>query len=520
MNAHRIPIRLPLPIVLVLGILLGGAAPLAGQAVLDGPVELTPESMVELALSNSYQVRYLNMGVEQTRQRLRAQRARLRSSVSLDITAPTFESISEEVYDSNLGRNLIVRENSRRWQAGLSVRQPVILFGYPTNGYLSLNNRMYRYTQYPEGGGRDINYYNRYFVQYTQPLFQPNSLRNNLEEAELNLENAQLGFYRDMISLVDDASDDFYDLFEIAYEEVITGDYVANLEAAVETARRLVAADSARQIELDQVQVELGNARERVQRARTDFRLEMASLKTRLSLAASDSLYLVPELDLRPVEVDPERATRFAMELTPRLRSLEIQKRENEINLDETRGRNAFRVDLEFTYGREMRDPQFRELWGEPSNTYTIEVDARIPIWDWGERNANIEASRISLERTMLRMEEAEGDIVTSVQNQVQTVQELQSRALTLQQNLELARGISRQNLDRYAAGTVAIQDVLQSFRSELTTAENLADAFLGWRNALLRLQMLTYFDFEYDMPVLERFGIDAAAAGRGGFNQ
>jgi len=32
----------------------------------------------------------------------------------------------------------------------LSVVQPVILLGYPTNGYLSLNNRMYRYTQYEE----------------------------------------------------------------------------------------------------------------------------------------------------------------------------------------------------------------------------------------------------------------------------------------------------------------------------------------------------------------------------------
>ena len=50
--------------------------------------------------------------------------------------------------------------------------------------------------------------------------------------------------------------------------------------------------------------------------------------------------------------------------------------------------------------------------------------------------------------------------------------------------------------------------DVLQSFRREVDTADNLLDAYLGWRRALLRIQRLTYFDFELGLPVLERFGV------------
>ena len=38
----------------------------------------------------------------------------------------------------------------------------------------------------------DLNYYNRYFVSYTQPLFQPNELKNDLEEAELDLESDEI----------------------------------------------------------------------------------------------------------------------------------------------------------------------------------------------------------------------------------------------------------------------------------------------------------------------------------------
>ena len=49
------------------------AWPLGAQEP-GGTIELSLERMVELTLSNSYQVRFLNLGVEQTRLRLAAER--------------------------------------------------------------------------------------------------------------------------------------------------------------------------------------------------------------------------------------------------------------------------------------------------------------------------------------------------------------------------------------------------------------------------------------------------------------
>src|SRR5690606_37131100 len=103
--------------------------------------------------------------------------------------------------------------------------------GYPTNGYLSLNNRVYRYRQFAEDDD-DIRYYNRYFVQYRQPFFQPNYLRNNLEEAELDLENSELAFQSDAVNIIDDVADDYYDLFRVGYERLIFEELVENLERA------------------------------------------------------------------------------------------------------------------------------------------------------------------------------------------------------------------------------------------------------------------------------------------------
>ena len=492
--------------VLVVGAFFGSAAPGAAQEA--NVVRLTLERMVDLALSNSFQVRQLNMSIDRTRFNLQAERARLKSRIDLNVSAPDFQSIAEPRWNSTLQREEIIHENSRRFEAQLSIRQPVVLFGYPTNGYLSLNNRIYRYNQLDNDGVSDLRYYNRYFVSYTQPLFQPNGLRKDIEGAELDLEDSQLRFYRDVVELVADLSDDYFELFGISYQELINGSHVENLTAAVAAAETLSAADSTRTIEVGQIRVELANASEQVRQSESQFRLNAASLRTRLNLAETDSITLSPLISVRPVTTNTEQATQFAMELSPRIRQLNISLRENEIRLEETKGRRGFRMDLGFSYGREAQDPIFDQIWADPSNSYTIDVNAYLPIWDWGERSSRIEGSRIALDQSRLRREEAEQSIRSDMRNQVRNVGEFEDRALAMEQNLGLATGLSESSLELYEQGLISALDLLQSFRRQVDTANNFLDAYLGWRRALLRIQQLTFYDFELDLPLLERFGV------------
>ena len=110
-------------------------------------IPLTLETMVELTLSRRYQVRRLNIGIQRDQFNIQAEQARLKSSVDLELTMPAFRKTSEPRWNSDLGKDEIIQENTRRWEGDLSVSQPVVLFGYPPDGYLSLNNRVVKYTQ-------------------------------------------------------------------------------------------------------------------------------------------------------------------------------------------------------------------------------------------------------------------------------------------------------------------------------------------------------------------------------------
>jgi outer membrane protein TolC len=479
-------------------------------------IDLTLERMVDLTLSTSYQIRRLNLGIQRDQHNLHAEQARLRSSVDMDLTIPAFRLTSEPKWNSDLQRDEIIQENTRRWEGELSVSQPVMLLGYPTNGYLSVNNRMYRYTQIDDDGNKDVDYYNRYYISYRQPLFQPNELKNNLEQAEMRLEETQLDFYDDVVGMVNRVSRTYYDLFREYYSRDVSLDLVANLERALAIAGELAQVDSARAIDLDQIQVELANALENVQSAESSIRLRSASVKRDLGLNDADSIAVTPVFRLDPVSIDMDQAMEYARDLTPRMRNLAIDLRNSEIRLEDTKGRGGFQLDLNMSYGRERRDEEFGNLWVDPDNSYTVNVTADIPLWDWGERKARLASSEIGIQQTRLRIEEQELEMVSDVRNEVLNVRDREVRTLAMRENLDLARDVSETSFQRYQTGAITVLDLLLSLRREEDTAENFLDAYLSWRSSLRSLQEQTYFDFELGVPVLERFGVQGRLSQNG----
>jgi outer membrane protein TolC len=141
-----------------------------------------------------------------------------------------------------------------------------------------------------------------------------------------------------------------------------------------------------------------------------------------------------------------------------------------------------------------------------------VDVSATVPIWDWGQRRARIQAQEINIRRNALELEQTEAEIVSELTNEVRDMEELQSRVLAMQDNLTLARGLSSQSLEQYRQGAITVADLLLSLRRETDTANNFLEAYVSWKESIQELQQMTYYDFERGQPVIQRFGIDINA--------
>ncbi len=468
-------------------------------------IDLTLETAVNIAMQNSYRIKQLKLGIERSRQWLKAERAGLKSRVYMNIKTPDFRAISDYKWDSVLGKDVIVRQNTQMWWMNLSVRQPVILLGYPTNGYLSLNNNIYRYDQL-NGGQWDPSFYNRYFLKFEQPFFQPNRLKNDLQKAELRLEQNELQFLDDQVQMIEDIADDYYQLFSYAYNDIISERYVKNLERLSKVAGCEMQENGSKTIDCIQIQVEITNAREKKAQNLSDFRLQATRMKQRLRLNPNDSLDVKPVIRITPIHVDLDEALKYAYTLRPRIRLLEINKKQREIDLTNVKGWNAFRMNVEMTYGLEKQDKNYKDLWREYDNSYSMTINAYIPIWDWGQRKARIEAQKITIRKTELYVEETRNRIKSEIQNAVTNLEEYQQRALSMSENMQMAEEITNLSMTRYENGEISLQDLLQTINRQKETEENFLESYLGYRKSLLGLTVDTFYDYENDIQLLEKF--------------
>ncbi|HPG41391.1 MAG TPA: TolC family protein [bacterium] len=468
-------------------------------------IELTLNSAVRIAMDNSYRIKQLRLGIERTRLWLQAERAGLKSRIYMNISAPEIEDLSDYKWNSLLQRDEIVRQSTQRWQMDLSVRQPVVLFGYPTDGYLSLNNQMYRYLQ-KDPNGNDISYYNRYFLKFEQPFFLPNNLKNKIELAELNLKSRELEYIDDQIEFLRQIADDYYTLFKLSYTRKIYEWRIENLNEIARLVYHMLQQDSTRTIETIQVQVELANVQEKLLQNQSDIRIATSRLKQRLRLNGEDNLIINPNIYIVPVKVNVEEAIQYGYTLRPQLRSLANNKRRDEIDLENVKGWNAFHMNLEMTYGIEKQDDSYRQLWGNSDNSNSVTLTAYIPLWDWGQRQARIEAQEISIKKTDLDLEEIKNRIASDITNAVSNLDEYQERALKMQENMEIAKEITAQSMILYQNGKISLQDLLQTIIRQSDTEFNFLEVYLGYRKSLLTLMTNTYYDYENSISLLDQF--------------
>lgn len=477
------------------------------QLYAQNRITLTLDSAVEIAMGSSYSIKQLQLGIERNRYNLKARQASLKSRVYMNLRVPEIEAVSDYKWNSTLKKDEIIKQNTQLLQMDLSVRQPVVLLGYPTNGYLSLNNKMYQYIQ--RDGYKDVNYYNRYYVRYEQPFFLPNSLKNDIEDAELDLERRELEYIDDWVRQIDSIADDYYDLWDLTYRNLIYSRQEENLQRVVEIAEAAAREDTERGIEKIQVQVECANAQEMLLKNHANIRMETMRIKQRLRMSDEDSVCVEPEVKVTPVNVDMEQAIQYGFSLRPRLRMLSIDKRKNEINVSNAKGWDAFNVNLEMTYGLEKQDERYQEIWEDYhtyDNSYSMSLRAYVPIWDWGRRKYRIEAEKIGVKRTELNIEENRNNIRSNIANAVSNLIEYQQRVINLQSSLDMVQQITDVSTQQYRENIITVQDILQIITRQKDTELNFLDAYLGYRRSLISLMMQTYYDYENDISLIDKF--------------
>jgi outer membrane protein len=466
------------------------------------------ESSIQLAREKSKTMQILQQSLKKASYDLKAATSSFKTHVSMDLVMPQYTETIRQFEDSSGISFYPVRQN--QMNSYLTISQPL-----PTDGNLFIRSGLQSFVDYY---AKDRNAQITSSIGLRQPVeafFGYNTLRLGYQQAKLayDLSNKQLK--REELNLVYDISQAFFTL--LSYHERLN---IAQLslnrqQEAFDIAQSKFIAGLIREVESLQMEVDLGEAMNNLDLAKVDHSSQMSLFKERLGIDLRDSVIIKSDLGYSLVLVDAQKAVSLALENRLELKENEIQielakmeirrrKAAGRINGDILVNYNFIGVDkssVSIPIGTSF-DNTWQNLLSRPGS-FGVGLTVNIPIIDWGENRARVNAARATLEQNKIQLDAEKVTIERDIRTTVNRLQSSLRRLQLLEKNVVVAEKSFEISRQRYANGDIDSQAMALE-RERLNNAYiTRLDSFINYKLLLSDIMRKTFFDFEKNISMV-----------------
>jgi len=475
---------------------------LFGQLLLSANAQqiLTLESAMDIARSNSPDIRRSLLNLENSEQTLKAQNAALKSNFSLNVTPFSYDQTRAfDTYNS-------VWNTSKTTQSfgNLTISQPIL----PTDGTISLVNRLGWQDSYSENG-RNLTpktFSNNLYLSIAQPLFTYNRTKLTLKGLELNLENAQLNYSMQKLSLEKQVTQLFYNVYLAQMSLNISKDEFANTQKSYEITQNKVTAGISAKEELYQAELNFATAKSTVENAQVNLDNSKDLFKQYIGMDISEEITVMTDVAFNPVAVDMNKAIEYGLNSRMELRQREIDVTNAQFQLIRTKSMNEFRGDVALSIGLTGDNPQLQDVYSTPTKQPKVAVSFNIPLFDWGEKKARIKAQEAVIATSEINQSDQKIQIKLDIRKVYRNLQNLTNQITIAVQNEKNAQLTYEINLERYANGDLTSMD-MNLFQTQLSQKKMAyAQTLIDYKIELLNLKIQSLYDFEKNEAIIPEY--------------
>ncbi len=456
---------------------------------------LTLEEALKIAESNSPTMKKTRLNLVRSQENLNAQNASLKSQFSLSVN-PVGYSQNREFND------LISEWNTTKTTESFglfTVSQPIVM----TDARVSFNNRFgYKdsYSEYTDKTTKGFS--NRLSLSLDQPLFTYNRTKLQLKELQLALENAQLNYAIQLLSLENQVTQAFYYVYQQQQSLDIANQAYQNMQKSYEVSKNKVDAGISAREEMFQAELNLAtkksdfeNKQVLLENAKDDFKLMIGT-------SLFDDFLVLPNIAVDTVQVDVSFAIGQGLANRMELRQRKINIETSQFDLIQTKALNEFKGSLGLTIGLFGDNEKFGNVYESPTDNETVSLSFTIPLWDWGERKSRIKATEASIETANITLEEEQNNITLGVRKVYRNLLNLQNQIGIAHQSVINAQLTYDLNLEKYKNGDLTGMD-LNIYQNQLSEQQlSYTNALISYKLELLNLKIQTLYDFEKKTPV------------------
>jgi outer membrane protein len=457
---------------------------------------ITLEEALKIAENNSPSMKRTRLNLIRSQENLNAQNASLKSKFSL--------SVNPLSYSQNRAYNSVISSfNTTKdlmSSGSLLIAQPIVF----TDATISLrdnfsyNNNIYN-EEFPTAG---VKFNNDLSISLNQPLFTYNRTKLQLKELQLALENAQLNYAIQLLSLEKSVTQAFYYVYQQQKSMEIANQAYQNMQKSYEVSRNKVDAGISAREEMFQAELNLASSKSEYENSQVSFENAKDEFKLMVGMSLYDDFMVMPNIAVDTVRVDVGFAIDQGLKNRMELRQSQINIETSQFDLIQTKALNEFKGNLNVSFGINGLNEKFTNLYDDPRNNENVEVTLDIPLWDWGEKKSRIKATEATIESAKVSYEEEESNIILGVRKVYRNLLNLQNQIEIARQNVINAQLTYDLNLEKYKNGDLTGMD-LNIVQNQLSDKQlSYTNSLISYKLELLNLKIQTLYDFEKKVPV------------------
>lgn len=451
---------------------------------------LTLEEALRIAQEKSLDISTSKLNLERSRKNLEAQNAALKSNFSLRLNPLEF-SRQRQFNETFAQWNTF--EDTRTF-GSFNVSQPIRM----TDATVTLINQLSWQNSSNSFQESSLKTYsNNVRIELNQPLFTYNRTKLQLKELELDLENTQISYNIQSLELERNVTQSFYQVYQQQAGLQIAKEEYANQELGFEITKNKVDADLLPKEELYQAELNLATSRSSMNNQGVALENAKDAFKQAIGISLYENIEVSYDDTFKPVLVNMKFAINHGLEKRREIRQRKISIEQSQFNLIRTNSLNEFRGDLSLSMGIFGDDPTFRNVYNSPTQSPRVSVSVIIPLWDWGEKKARLDADRATVQTQEIALDQERNNITRTIRETFRRVLNLETQVEIAAQNVKNAELTYEINLERYRNGDLTSLDLNQYQQQLSTKKSDLSNARTDYKLELLNLKIQTLWDFE-----------------------
>ena len=468
-----------------------------GFTGLKSQVALTLEKALQIAETGSPDLQLSLLNLERSQKNLEAQRASLKSQLSLQVTPVNYSN--QRRFDTRVSE--WYTNESWTSNARFLISQPIL----PTDGTISLSNDFgwQNSTSDANNTSQSKRFYNNLFLNLNQPVFTYNRLKLQLKELELSLENANISYAIQRLNLERNVTQFFYNVFMAQKNLTIAQEELVNTQKSYDIISNKVDAGLAAKEEFYQAELNLSTSKSGLQNSEVAYENAKDELKLYLGMDLYEDILVLADIAANPVKVDMDLAIENGLSSRMELRQREIDIETSQFDMIRTKSSNEFYGDINLRLGISGDNEDLGQIFESPTRSPSANISFNIPIFDWGARKARIAAQEATIKSQELIFSEEKKQIIIGIRQVYRNLQNQLNQIDIAVQNETNAQLTYEINLERYENGDLTGMD-LNLYQTQLSEKKlSLAQSLINYKIELLNLKIQSLYDFEKGEPIL-----------------